>query len=79
MIDRPKEEFVSEPFPAVRAACIVRDFENSLLEKDIFTSFAGDSPQVRDIVAKLEKAQKAHIGRINDAVVKILKEAAETT
>lgn len=70
-----KEEFVAKPFNIVRAASLMRDFENSLLEKNIFKSFVGDSPQVKDVLAKLVDSQRTHTKKVNESVERILHKA----
>lgn len=51
--------------PLVRALSIASDIENSLLEKNIFGHFTGESPEVRQILRVLQEGQRNHASRIS--------------
>lgn len=73
-----KEEFTAKPFGIVRAVSLTRDFENSLLEKNVFLNFAGDSPLVKVILTKMMNSQRAHAKKMIEGSVMILREASIT-
>lgn len=73
-----KEEFRTRPFGIVRAVILIRDFENSLLEKNVFLCFAGDSPLVKEILTKMATAQRTHTKKMVEGAAKILKESSIT-
>jgi len=69
-----KKEFETKPFSIIKAVSFIRDFENSLLQKNVFINFDGDSIQVKEVIAKLAAAQQAHVKHIETGVRKILDE-----
>jgi len=58
------EEFEKTPFSLRRAVSISLDIEKSLLERDVIKHFDSDSPELRDIMDILVKAQDEHIKKV---------------
>lgn len=48
----------------LQALAAAADFENSLIERQVFQRFTGDNPEVEKILGRLEATQKQHAGRI---------------
>lgn len=48
----------------LQALAAVADFENSLIERQVFQRFTGDTPEVEKTLGRLEATQKQHTGRI---------------
>lgn len=52
------------PFDIVHAAAITSDLERSLIEKNVFTHFEGDSGEVSHILKILVEGQEVHVKKI---------------
>ena len=52
------------PFDIVHAAAIALDLERSLIEKNVFRSFHGDSAEVSRILQVLVEGQVLHVNKI---------------
>lgn len=53
----------------VKALAISRNLETSLLERNMFKHFEGDSVQVKKVLSYLEKEQDKHCSDINDKLL----------
>ena len=61
----------------LQALAAVTDFENSLIERQVFQRFTGDTPEVEKVLGRLETTQKQHAGRIT-TLLQHLRAAAAT-
>lgn len=57
----------------IKAMAISRDIETSLIEKNMFKCFDGDSPEVNKVLSILQKAQCLHCKKINDEIANVKK------
>ncbi len=60
----------------LQALAAVADFENSLIERQVFQRFTGDTAEVDKILGRLEATQKQHTGRITTLLLQIRAAAA---
>ena len=49
----------------LQAMTAVTDFENALIERNVFQRFTGDTAEVEKVLGLLEATQKKHVGRIS--------------
>lgn len=50
---------------------VVADFENSLIERNVFQRFSGDTPEVAQTLELLEQVQRQHTTRINALLLQV--------
>lgn len=62
-------EFDNKPFDSTKALIIAHDLERSLLEKNVFKCFDGDSPEVMRILEILKGEQDHHIEKVGQFVL----------
>lgn len=55
----------------LQAMTATADFENALIERNVFQRFTGDSPDVEKVLSLLEDTQKKHTGRITTLLQQI--------
>lgn len=58
------EEFKKRSFDVVRSASIALDLEKSLIERNVFKHFEGDSHEVTSCLGALSQAQDEHVKKI---------------
>lgn len=58
--------FEKKPRDIVRALAVSRDLEASLIERNMFKFFDGDSSEVKRVLSILEEAQYLHCSNIKD-------------
>jgi rubrerythrin len=59
------------PFDVVHAAAIILDLERSLIEKNVFRSFDGDSEEVSRILGILVESQEMHLKKVERFAVSV--------
>ena len=59
------------PFDLKRALTYTLDLEKSLIEKNVFDRFAGDSPEVQKLLTILAETQQTHLRKIEGQVAEI--------
>jgi hypothetical protein len=66
-------DFDNKPFDSSRAASVALDLERSLLEKNVFSCFHGDSAEAKSILEALIAGQITHIKKLEAFVDRIRK------
>jgi rubrerythrin len=66
------------PFDLKKALSCTVDLEKSLIEKNVFDRFSGDSPEVSKLLSILAESQLVHIKAIEKKVAEIRARFAET-
>ncbi|MCX6728146.1 MAG: hypothetical protein NTV39_00025 [Candidatus Saccharibacteria bacterium] len=56
----------TEEVQQVQALSISMDLENSMLEKGLFASYETDSPELREVMDRLEKSTEIHYSEVKD-------------
>lgn len=63
--------FKQSPFDLKKALTYTLDLERSLIERQVFDRFAGDSPEVLELLTILGETQQSHLRKIEARVTEI--------